>query len=36
MIEESKNCSVLVKKHCIKELVMTKEDNGIFKNSTKR
>ena len=36
MIEESKYCSGVVKKHCFKALVMTREDNGIFKNSTKR
>ena len=35
MIEESKNCSDVMKKHFKKELVMTKEDNENFKNSTK-
>ena len=36
MIEESKYCSEMMKKHFNKELAMTKEDNGNFKNSTKR
>ena len=35
MIEESKYCSDLMKKHFNKELVMTKEDNEDFENSTK-
>ena len=35
MIEESKYCSDVMKKHFNKELVMTKEDNEDFKNSTK-
>ena len=35
MIEESKYCSEGMKKHFNKELVMTKEDNKDFKNSTK-
>ena len=35
MIEESKYCSDVMKKHFNKELVMTKEDNEYFKNSTK-
>ena len=35
MIEESKYCSKVMKKHFNKELVMTKEDNEDFKNSTK-
>ena len=35
MIEESKYCSDMMKKHFNKELVMTKEDNEDFKNSTK-
>ena len=35
MIEESKYCSEVMKKHFNKELVMTKEDNEDFKNSTK-
>ena len=35
IIEESKYCSDLIKKHFNKELVMTKEDNENFKNSTK-
>ena len=34
-IEESKYCSGVMKKHFNKELVMTKEDNENFKNSTK-
>ena len=34
MIEESKNCSDVIKKHFHKELVMTKEDNENFKNFT--
>ena len=36
MIEESKYWSEVMKKHFSKELVMTKEDNEDFKNSTKR
>ena len=35
MIEESKYCSNMIKKHCNKELVMTKEDNKYFESSTK-
>ena len=35
MIEESKYCSKVMKKHFNKELVMTKEDYKDFKNSTK-
>ena len=35
MIEESKYCSDVMKKHFNKELMMTKEDNENFKNSTK-
>ena len=35
MIEESKYCSDVMKKYFTKELVMTKEDNEDFKNSTK-
>ena len=35
MIQESKYCSGLLKKHFNKKLVMTKEDNEDFKNSTK-
>ena len=35
MIEESMYCSDLMKKHFNKELVMTKEDNEDFENSTK-
>ena len=35
MIEESKYCSKVMKKHFIKELVMIKEDNGDFENSNK-
>ena len=35
MIEESKYCSDVTKKHFNKELIMTKEDNKDFKNSTK-
>ena len=35
MIEESKYCSDVIKKQFSKELVMTKEDNKDFKNSTK-
>ena len=34
MIEESKYCSDVMKKHFNKELAMTKEDNEDFKNST--
>ena len=35
MIEESKYSSEVMKKHFNKELVLTKEDNKDFKNSTK-
>ena len=35
MIKENKYCSDMVKKHFNKELMMTKEDNEDFKNSTK-
>ena len=35
MIEESKYCSDVMKKHINKEVAMTKEDNEDFKNSTK-
>ena len=35
MTEESKNCSDMMKKHFNKELVMTKEGNEDFENSTK-
>ena len=35
MIEEKKYCSDVMKKHFNKELVMTKEDNEGFENSTK-
>ena len=35
VVEESKCCSEVMKKHFNKELVMTKEDNEDFKNSTK-
>ena len=35
MIEESKYCSDVIKKHFNKELVMTKQDGEYFKNSTK-
>ena len=35
MIEESKYCSNVMKEHVDKQLVMTKEDNEDFKNSTK-
>ena len=35
MIGQSKYCSELIKKHLNKELVMAKEDNEDFKNSTK-
>ena len=35
MIEESTYCSVVMKKHFNKELVMTKEHNENFKNTTK-
>ena len=34
MIEESKYCSHVKTKYLNKELVMTKEDNGDFENST--
>ena len=33
--EESKYCDDVMKKHFDKELVMTKEDNEDFENSTK-
>ena len=33
MIEESKPCSNVIKKHFNKELVMTKKDNEDFENS---
>ena len=35
MIEESEYCSDVMKKHFNKELMMTKENNENFKNSTK-
>ena len=35
MIEESKYCSDVIKKHFNKELVITKEHNEDFRNSTK-
>ena len=35
MIEESKYCTDIMKKHFNKGLVMTKKDNEDFKNSTK-
>ena len=35
MIEESNYCNEFMKKYFNKELVMTKEDNEDFKNSTK-
>ena len=35
MIEKSKCCSDVMKKHSNKEIVMTKEDTEDFKNSTK-
>ena len=35
MIEESKYCSGVMKKHFNKELVMTKENNEGFENATK-
>ena len=35
MIEESKYCSDVMKKHFNKELAMTKEDNKNFNNSNK-
>ena len=35
MIEESKYCNEVMKKHFNKELVMTIEHNEDFKNSTK-
>ena len=35
VIEESKYCSDAMKKYFNKELVMTKEDNENFKNSSK-
>ena len=34
IIEKSKYCSEVMKKHLSKEFVMTKEDNNDFKNST--
>ena len=34
MIEESKSCSDVMKKHSNKELVMTEKDNEDFENST--
>ena len=35
MIEESKYRSDVIKKHFSKEILMTKEDNEDFQNSTK-
>ena len=35
MIEESKYCNDVMKKHFTKEFVMTKKDNEDFENSTK-
>ena len=35
MIEESKYCTDMMKKHFNQERVMTKEDNGDFRNSAK-
>ena len=35
MIEESKYCSEVRKKHCNKELVITRNDDEYFENSTK-
>ena len=35
MIEDSKYCSEVMKKHFNKEIVMTKEDNDDIKNATK-
>ena len=35
MIQESKYCSDVIKKHFNKELAMTKKDNEYFENSTK-
>ena len=35
MIEEYKNYSDMIKKYFNKELLMTKNDNEDFKNSTK-
>ena len=35
MIKESKYCNEVTKKHSNKELLMTKEANEDFKNSTK-
>ena len=35
MFEESKYCNEVMKKHFNKELVMTKEDNENFRNSSK-
>ena len=34
MVEESKYCSDLIKKHFNKKLAMTKEDDENFENST--
>ena len=34
-IEENKYCSHVIKNHSNKEIVMTKEDNDNFENSTK-
>ena len=34
MVEESKYCSEVMKKYFNKRLVMAKEDNETFKNST--
>ena len=36
MIKESKYCSDIMKKHFIKELVMTEKDTEDFENSTER
>ena len=35
MLEESRYCSDLMRKHFKKELVMTKKDDDDFENSTK-
>ena len=35
MVEESKYCSDILKKHFNKELVINKKDDEDFKNSTK-
>ena len=35
MIEESKYCTDVVKKHCSKKHLATKKDNEGFENSTK-